>query len=174
MIRRILCISILLGLSAPALAGRDDFIAGTAVPDYGVYAPVTGVELPAGTHLKIAFDVSDAGPDDAVNRQFEMVARSVNLHTAKGVSPENLSAAIVVHGIAGADLLTNEARGAENPNAGIIAQLQAAGVTIQLCGQSAEGMDIKEADLLPGITMAPSAITAHALLQQKGYTLNPF
>jgi intracellular sulfur oxidation DsrE/DsrF family protein len=96
------------------------------------------------------------------------------LHTAKGVSPENLSAAIVVHGLAGADLLTNEARGAENPNAGIIAQLQAAGVNIQLCGQLAEGMDIKEADLLPGITMAPSAITAHALLQQKGYTLNPF
>jgi len=35
-------------------------------------------------------------------------------------------------------------------------------------------MDIREADLLPGITMAPSAITAHALLQQQGYTLNPF
>lgn len=174
MIRRILCISILLGLSAPTLAGRDDFIPGTAVPDYGVYAPVIGVELPAGTQLKIAFDVSDAGPDDAVNRQFEMVARSVNLHTAKGVSPENLSAAIVVHGGAGADLLTTEARGAENPNAGIIAQLLAAGVTIQLCGQSAEGMDIKEEDLLPGITMSPSAITAHALLQQQGYTLNPF
>jgi len=80
----------------------------------------------------------------------------------------------VVHGLAGADLLTTEARGAENPNAGIIAQLLAAGVTIQLCGQSAEGMDIKKADLLPGITMAPSAITAHALLQQQGYTLNPF
>jgi len=102
MIRRILCLSILLGLSAPALAGIDDFIPGTAVPDYGVYAPVTGVELPAGTQLKIAFDVSEAGPTDAVNRKFEMVARSTNLHAAKGVSPENLSAAIVVHGQAGA------------------------------------------------------------------------
>jgi len=174
MIRLILCFSILVSLSTPALAGREDFIPGTAVPDYGVYAPVHGVELPAGTRMKIAFDVSDAGPDDAVNRKFEMVARSVNLHTAKGVSAENLSAAIVVHGRAGADLLTTKARGAENPNAGIIAQLQVAGVTIQLYGQSAEGMDIKQEDLLPGITMAPSAITAHALLQQQGYTLNPF
>ena len=174
MIRHILCLSILLGLTAPALAGRDDFVAGTAVPDYGVYAPVHGVELPAGTRMKIAFDVSEAGPSDAVNRKFEMVARSVNLHTAKGISAENMSTAIVVHGLAGADLLTTEARGAENPNAVIIAQLLAAGVTIQLCGQSAEGMDIKKADLLPGITMAPSAITAHALLQQQGYTLNPF
>jgi len=174
MIRLILCLSILLGLSAPSLAGRDDFVSGTAVPDYGVYAPVTGVELPAGTRMKIAFDVSAAGPDDAANRKFEMVARSVNLHTAKGISAENMSTAIVVHGLAGADLLTTEARGAENPNAVIIAQLLAAGVTIQLCGQSAEGMDIKKADLLPGITMAPSAITAHALLQQQGYTLNHF
>lgn len=174
MIRHILCLSILLGLSTPAMAGRDDFVPGTAVPDYGVYAPVHGVELSAGTQMKIAFDVSAAGPDDGVNRSFEMVARSVNLHTAKGVSPENLLSAIVVHGGAGADLLTAEARGAENPNADIIAQLQAAGVTILLCGQSAEGMDIKAADLLPGITMSPSAITAHALLQQQGYTLNPF
>ena len=174
MIRLTLCLSILLGLSTPTLAGRDDFVSGTAVPDYGVYAPVHGVELPAGTQMKIAFDVSDAGPDDVVNRKFEMVARSVNLHTAKGVAPDYLASAIVVHGAAGADLLTAEARGAANPNAGIIAQLLAAGVSIQLCGQSAEGMDIKAADLLPGITMAPSAITAHALLQQQGYTLNPF
>jgi len=27
---------------------------------------------------------------------------------------------------------------------------------------------------LPGVTMALSAMTAHALLQQDGYTLNPF
>jgi len=174
MIRHTLCLSILLSLSAPTLAGRENFVPGTAVPDYGVYAPVHGVELPSGTQMKIAFDVAQAGPNDAVNRKFEMVARSVNLHTAKGVSAENLATAIVVHGGAGADLLTTEARGAENPNAGIIAQLLAAGVTIQLCGQSAEGMDIKAADLLPAITMAPSAITAHALLQQQGYTLNPF
>lgn len=174
MIRLIFALSILLGFTSPVLAGRDDFVPGTAVPDYGVYAPVTGVELPAGTQMKIAFDVSEAGPEDGVNRKFEMVARSVNLHSAKGILPENLAAAIVIHGGAGADLLTTEARGAENPNAGIIAQLQAAGVKIQLCGQSAEAMDIKEADLLPGITMSPSAITAHALLQQQGYTLNPF
>jgi len=91
MIRLILCLSILLSLSAPTLAGREDFVSGTAVPDYGVYAPVPGVELLAGTQMKIAFDVSAAGPDDAVNRKFEMVARSVNLHTAKGVSAENKS-----------------------------------------------------------------------------------
>ena len=29
-------------------------------------------------------------------------------------------------------------------------------------------------DLLPGVELALSAMTMHALLQQKGYTLNPF
>jgi len=28
--------------------------------------------------------------------------------------------------------------------------------------------------LLPGVEMALSAMTAHAILQQEGYTLNPF
>ena len=29
-------------------------------------------------------------------------------------------------------------------------------------------------DLLPGIEVGLSAMTAHALLQQQGYTVNPF
>ena len=34
--------------------------------------------------------------------------------------------------------------------------------------------DITGGDLLPGVEMSLSAMTAHALLQQDGYTLNPF
>jgi hypothetical protein len=33
---------------------------------------------------------------------------------------------------------------------------------------------VKTEDLLPGVEMALSAMTAHALLQQQGYTFNPF
>lgn len=43
-----------------------------------------------------------------------------------------------------------------------------------LCGQSAAASGIERVDLLPGVEMALSAMTAHALLQQDGYTLNPF
>ena len=47
-------------------------------------------------------------------------------------------------------------------------------MSIQLCGQTAVARDISADDLLPGVTMALSAMTAHAQLQQAGYTLNPF
>jgi intracellular sulfur oxidation DsrE/DsrF family protein len=48
-------------------------------------------------------------------------------------------------------------------------------VRIILCGQSAAGLGLDEtADLLPGVEVALSAMTAHALLQQDGYTVNPF
>jgi intracellular sulfur oxidation DsrE/DsrF family protein len=47
-------------------------------------------------------------------------------------------------------------------------------VQLLVCGQSAAYCDVKSDDLLPGVEMALSAMTAHALLQQQGYTLNPF
>jgi hypothetical protein len=34
--------------------------------------------------------------------------------------------------------------------------------------------DVATDDLLPGVEMALSAMTAHALLQNSGFTLNPF
>ena len=47
-------------------------------------------------------------------------------------------------------------------------------VSTIVCGQSAACYGVKTDDLLPGVEMAVSAMTAHALLQQQGYTLNPF
>ena len=81
---------------------------------------------------------------------------------------------MVVHGGAHRDLLTAEARGDDNPSAALIAQLVEDGVQIHLCGQTAAWYGVGAGDLLPGIRMALSAMTVHALLQQQGYTLNPF
>jgi len=47
-------------------------------------------------------------------------------------------------------------------------------VKVYLCGQSAAYYDVKNTDLYKGVDMALSAMTAHALLQQQGYSLNPF
>jgi intracellular sulfur oxidation DsrE/DsrF family protein len=43
-----------------------------------------------------------------------------------------------------------------------------------LCGQSAAANGVKKADLIEGVELHLSAMTAHALLQQDGYTVNPF
>jgi intracellular sulfur oxidation DsrE/DsrF family protein len=55
-----------------------------------------------------------------------------------------------------------------------VAALLGAGARIIVCGQTAAYYDVATEDLLPGVEMALSAMTVHALLQQQGFTLNPF
>lgn len=174
MIRSIACAAAMFTLAMPALAGPEAFGPGTVVPSYGQFAPVEGVTLSPETEFKVAFDLSEAGPDDAINRKLESPARFLNMNAAAGVLPENMSVAIVVHGGAWKDLVTDERRGSPNPNAGLIAELVAAGAKIELCGQTAAMRDVSADDLLPGVTLSLSAMTAHAELQKEGYTLNPF
>ena len=174
MIRPVTMLVAALCLASAAHAGEEALVAGTLVPDYGKYAPREDARLPEGIVMKVAFDMSAAAPKGEISRDLEKVARFLNMHAASGIARENLSAAIVVHGGASADFLTAEKLGHENPNAGIIAELVAAGTRIDLCGTTAAVRDIAQEDLLPGITISLSAMTSHALLQQQGYTLNPF
>ena len=158
-------------LAAPAFAGPEDFSPGPVIMGYG---PVTDVPdapaLPEGTVMKVAFDVADAAEPGKINRNMESAARFLNLNARAGVAPENMSVAIIVHGGASADLVARD----DNATAPLIAELVKAGASIQLCGQTAAYRGIAADDLLPGVTLNPSAMTAHALLQQRGYTLNPF
>lgn len=157
------------------LAAPENFHAGTAIPQYGKVASVEGrVPLPAGASFRVAYDVAVGGEKGAVNRRLESAARFINMHVEAGVPLENIEIAIVVHGTAALDV-TNDARyGGANANAGLIAALQKAGVKVILCGQSAQSRDVAPKDMLPGVELYLSAMTAHALLQQQGYTLNPF
>ncbi len=170
------CIGLIgsLALLAPALAGPDNFTTGPVLEAYGGTASVADSRLGPDSKFKIAFDVAQAAEDGEVSRRLETAARFLNMHAAAGVPVENIQLAIVVHGGASRDLVTAEARGGENANAGLIAALIEAGVTIELCGQTAAYFDIEAGDLLPGVSMSLSAMTSHALLQQAGYTLNPF
>lgn len=175
MLRAFLLVSGLLvsGLSA-AHADPADFHSGKVIKDYGKTAAIPDARLTKDTQFKIAYDISKAGPNGAVSRYLVTPARFLNMHAEAGVPVENMKIAIVVHGSAHRDLLTNEAYGGENANAGLIAALIEFGATIELCGQTAAHYSLKQEDLLPGVTIGLSAMTAHALLQQEGYTLNPF
>ncbi len=86
--------------------------------------------------------------------------------------------AFVIHGRAVYDVtrqdLYGEAVCGENATAPLVAALIEKGVDIYVCGQSAAYYGVTTADLLPGVRMALSAMTAHALLQQDGYTGIPF
>ncbi|MEZ5695526.1 MAG: DsrE family protein [Sphingomonadaceae bacterium] len=175
----------LLLFAAPAMAQQADmsaFKTGPVFEDFGPHAPVPGMgEVPADTEFAVAFDVSKAAEDGARNRSFESAARFINMHVANGVPEDNIQVAVVVHGKAGLDLLSNAAWRAkmgedagDNPNQPMVRAMLDQGVRFILCGQSAAAFGINAEDLEPGVEMALSAMTAHALLQQRGYTVNPF
>ncbi len=164
----------------PALAQLEGFKTGPVFEKFGPTAPVqTDTPLAADGQFKIAFDVAKKADPGSLNRTIESAARFINMHVAAGVARENIKLAIVVHGGASGDLIKQDIYGARNDgavngSADAIAALQKHGVEFRLCGQSAAAYKISNADLLPGVKMDLSAMTAHALLQQEGYTLNPF
>ena len=112
------------------------------------------------------------------SRSFGSGARFLNMHAAAGVPSRHMQLAFVVHGPAVFDVVRQQRfhaeKGTDNGSEALIATLLEHGVEIYVCGQSAAYHNIGTDDLLPGVTMSLSAMTAHALLQQRGYTLNPF
>ena len=128
--------------------------------------------------FKIAFDVGDGAEKGAQNNHINSLARFINMHVAHGVKPENIQLALVVHGGASVDVLENSFYKArfekDNKNQSLIKQLLANNTVVYVCGQSATHMKVVPEQLIPGVKMALSAMTAHAQLQQQGYTLNPF
>ena len=169
--------------AAPALAGPDAFKKGQTIPEFGKIAEVK-VDQPVYKHhkFKVLFDVSKQADAGELNRNLVSAARFINMHTAAGVKEKNIKTAIVLHGGAAKDVTRAEYYvGAqegedkkENANAALVKALSEHGVEFFVCGQTAAYYDIDNTDLLPNVKMALSAMTAHALLQQKGYTLNPF
>ncbi|NVJ99163.1 MAG: DsrE family protein [Alphaproteobacteria bacterium] len=158
----------------PALGGADAFSKGPLIKEFG---PVATVEmtrtLPADSRFAVSFDVAEQSEEGKVNRRIESAARFLNMHVAAGVKAENITLAIVIHGKAVFDVSRDARHGAENATAELVKILLQHGVRIQVCGQSAAYYDVGPDDLLPGVEMALSAMTAHAQLQQQGFTLNP-
>lgn len=171
-------------LSSPALAQQADLSAFKPGPVFTEFGPVASVPdadftIPEGMDLFIAFDTAKPAADGAINRTLESAARFVNMHAASGIEPARTRAAVVVHGKAAFDLLSDAAwqkagREGENPTAAIIPTLVDQGVRIIICGQSARAYGIEKEDLAPGVELALSAMTAHGVLQRQGYTPNPF
>ncbi len=168
-----LCV-LLPAVATVALAGPSDFHPGELIPGYGPIAPVPeAAPLPAGTRLKLAIDVVEGGVAGEINGKFVTAASFLNLNHANGIPVENMEVALVVHGPAHRDILTDAAYGGTNPNAELLRQLQAHNVRVYYCGQSAVYRDVAAEDLQPGVEITHSATTTHVMLQQQGFALRP-
>ena len=176
--RTVLLFSALLA-SHPAWSGADAFSTGPVLEAFGENATVVdGLSNPAEQRFSVAFDVADASDGAQPNRGFNSVARFLNMHVRAGVPAAQVQLALVVHGKASLDLLSEEGYRMrfekDNPSKGLVQALLEKGVAVILCGQSAAYLDIDAAELMPGVEVSLSAMTAHAQLQQQGYTVNPF
>ena len=161
-----------MALLFPAAVCADDsaFSTGPVIEDYGPVADVeVTFELPADVRLRHSFDASVGAKDGEANRTLRSAARFINMHARAGVDEDRIEVAVVVHGAA-----VHDVSGQAPGNAELVTALIDHGVKIVVCGQSAAYYGVETKDLLPGVEMALSAMTAHALLQQAGYTLNPF
>ena len=172
----ILSLPILLTAS-PAFAGEANFHPGEAITNFGKIATVEGAApIPKSAHFKIRFDTAKKSAPNALNRTFESAARFINMHDKAGVSLNKIDLAIVIHGAAVHDVAKDERFGksSANTNAALVEALRKKGVKFYVCGQSAAYYDVFVDDLLPGVEMSLSAMTAHSLLDANGYSLNPF
>ncbi len=166
-------------LISMASAGPDDFSTGPVFDDYGPTSEIDAdFALADDVTLKHSFDVNKQADAGTLNRSLVSAARFINMHARAGVDVDNINVAVVVHGGAVKDVSNaahyESAVGGENANAGLIAALTEKGVRVIVCGQSATYYEVDNDDLLPNVEMALSAMTAHAVLQQQGYTVNPF
>ncbi|WP_144213375.1 DsrE family protein [Shewanella donghaensis] len=180
---KLIFLSLLLAFSSLSHAGKEAFKSGTAIKDYGQIAVVDSqLAIPKDMVFKVAFDMSKAAKPAEINRSLNTLARFINMHEDAGVPAKNIHLAMVVHGNAVGDLAKNEfyrqqhglEAPIENANKALIKQLTQYGVKIYICGQSAAYYNLDNEALLPGVDMALSAMTAHAILAEQGFTLNPF
>ena len=166
-------------LAACANAGfAVEPIRGPIVNGYGPAFAVEDLEVPVDNESEraVVMDVLHSKPE-GLNPFIESAARYLNMHGLRGVPADKMKVALVVHGPATFDVLSDKAheqrRGAPNPNSGLLTALVDAGVDIYLCGQSAGFNGISGAELHPGVQLGLSAMTMFETLQAQGYRLLP-
>lgn len=165
-----------MSLLAAAIAGPAF---AQAVPGFGQVAAVEGAHErpdPERTY-KVVFDLSK-GPASSGKAApgLERVARFVNMLAAGGVNASRRQIVAVLHGPATEAVLTDSAYGkrhdgAKNPNALLIAALEAAGVDVRVCGQALAGQKIAPADVLPQVQVDLAALMTVTHKQLDGYAV---
>jgi intracellular sulfur oxidation DsrE/DsrF family protein len=167
-----------------ALAQMSAFKTGPLIENFGKNAEVKSHSVSKDAKFKVAFDVAtspatgEGATGGEINRKFDSLARFLNMHVAAGVSKDNIELALVIHGKAVFDLFNNEnyqkRHSLDNPNKPLLQALMNNNVRVIVCGQSAAAHGVDISQFIDGVEVELSAMTAHALLQQAGYTVNPF
>lgn len=136
--------------------------------------------IPAGHTFKALFIINAGGGDSVkVNEQLITMARYFNLHARNGIANDRVLGAAVFHANGWPALLNDSAfaarfGGKPNPTRQLVEELVQHGAQLILCGQTAGNRGIRREELLPGVKVALSAMSAVEYLQSVGYQLVPW
>ncbi|MGW9686393.1 DsrE family protein [Flagellimonas sp. 2504JD1-5] len=154
---------------------------GPIIDDFGKVYKIDNPDFkvhPDKTY-KAVIDVTGKNDShDARNPLIETAARYLNMHAQSGVPAKQLKVALVVHGGASKDVISNTAYqkryGKDNPNSDLVKSLLNIDVPVIICGQSATYHGIDRSELIEGVQLSLSAMTALVHLQDEGYQLIKF
>ena len=120
-------------------------------------------------------NATKGGTDDSPVPFLDKAAKVANLLAQSGVPADHRHIVVIVQAAATTGVLNEaglKARGKKkNPNADLIAKLNAAGVSVRVCGQALAGAGIARSEVLPGVQVDLSALSTVSTLQLKGYAL---
>ena len=169
-----------LGAQAPSSVSQQSSgpVITAAGPSYVVQAPT--FVAPERMEMKALFEIDAGGGDTLkVNEQLVTMARFFNIHVRNGVAERRLKTAAVFHGAGWTALLSDSAfaarfGGTQNPSRNLVQELLVHGAQLVLCGQTAGARNISRSELLPGVQVSTSAMTAMLALQSDGYRYIPW
>jgi intracellular sulfur oxidation DsrE/DsrF family protein len=181
---RPLILSVALLLASATLnaqgAPRGVTQSGPIIQNGGMSALVENADfaIPAGHVFKVMWEMN-VGDTLVASPQLGIMARFYNLHARHGIPVDRLKAAGVFHGTGWWALLSDSAfaarfGGKKNPSRALVEELVANGAQLVLCGQTAAFRGVKREELLPGVKLSISAMTALNVLGADGYRLNPW
>jgi intracellular sulfur oxidation DsrE/DsrF family protein len=187
--RRLLALGVTIGgvasvvpvhAQTPAVPGQQR--SGPVIQSTGMSIKVDDPTFvaPDGHVFRAVFEINTGGGDSVVvNEQLTNVARYLNVHARHGYARDQVFSAAVVHGSGWTALLTDEAfaarfGGKPNPSRRLVEELVQVGTQVVLCGQTAGVRGIRREELLPGVKVAISAMSALEVLQSGGYRLIPW
>lgn len=154
---------------------------GPIIEHYGEVWKIENQDYPLDTSktFKAVFDIMTSPDDlDQVNPSIETAARFLNMHGQNGIPLEQLKVALVIHNKASKDVISTEAYqkkfGTKNPNEALIKALMAANADVIFCGQSSVSRGFPKEELIDGVQLSLSAMTALIQLQDDNYRLIKF
>lgn len=143
-----------------------------------IEVPDATFPIPPGHVFRVMWEINAQPDSSQVNQQITTIARFYNLHVRNGVAKENLFGAAVVHGTGWRALLSDEAYqrryGRPNPSKALVSELIANGARFAVCGQTAASMGVAREELMPGVQLAISAMSALNVFYSEGYRLQPW